>query len=451
MSTSPANDTANHGHLRVSGRRFVFEDGTLFFPRGLSLMGVNPRAMPATFRHLWNTSPEQWLDLLAENGVNFLRLHMSLHDGTPGAFETWPIPEANPAHRHALEEHLPWYLEQCQSRGIYVCVNISHFAEFTAWEAHPYSTACGGPCQSLRDLVTHPAALDLFRRRIDCYAQFCDFRSFALWEVVNELDNGPTTDFGTDGTTADWVLGLARHCSQADPHRHPVGASLYPGTDPVSAPFFQAVQGDTAIDWISVHSYSGDFVAQSRHPFVLGTGKPILSTESFELSSDGPYSFSQGGPQLLTWRGLAAFGAELEWSDGMDLDHPYHKKEDDAFRAGFPQLLSMIRAAALVLKQTVEADSWADPRPAAISPTLAVAASTDGHHLMAYFDRSLQIPEFIPPQTRLPLSDLPPGRYDVRWFLPDTGRLIAHELRDFATTPHALYPGGRAFLYVRPA
>ncbi len=35
-----ANDATDHGHLGVRGRRFMFEDGTLFFPRGLSLMGI---------------------------------------------------------------------------------------------------------------------------------------------------------------------------------------------------------------------------------------------------------------------------------------------------------------------------------------------------------------------------------------------------------------------------
>ena len=39
------NDPANHGHLQTQGCRFVFEDGTLFFPRGLSLMGINPAAL----------------------------------------------------------------------------------------------------------------------------------------------------------------------------------------------------------------------------------------------------------------------------------------------------------------------------------------------------------------------------------------------------------------------
>ena len=55
---------------------------------------------------------------------------------------------------------------------------------------------------------------------------------------------------------------------------------LYPGTDPVDAEFFQAVQRSPAIDWLSVHSYCGDFVAQAHHPFVLATGKPVVTTPS---------------------------------------------------------------------------------------------------------------------------------------------------------------------------
>ena len=72
------NDRKDHGHLRIRDGKSVFEDGTLFFPRGLSIMGINFPDMRAAFQQYWNMTPEQWFDQLAEHGVNFLRRNVVL-------------------------------------------------------------------------------------------------------------------------------------------------------------------------------------------------------------------------------------------------------------------------------------------------------------------------------------------------------------------------------------
>jgi hypothetical protein len=432
MSTSPLQrQPADHGYLRVQGRKLVFDDGTVFVPIGLSLLGVTQMEYRDDFLALWGMSPEAWFDTLAAHGVNFLRVHMMVHKG--GVNELCAVPELLPAQAELLARNLDWYLAQCQQRGIYVGVNLEHFAEFSNFEQTPYHVSQGGPCTTVREWVTDPRAVELFKRRIDFYNQFSHYRSFALWEITNELwlADSPTAPVGKDQVVVDWLTDLARYVKQVDPVGHPVGTNLFADTEGMDEPAFQAIQGDASIDWIAVHSYGGDYLTQAHHPFVLETGKPILSTETYNLDTD----FAKA--RYCTWQGLALFSTEMEWSSGF---LPDREDWDRDLRLGFDGLLVILRAVATTAAQTVEVDDWGNPAPCHVPGAMG---STDGRHLMAYFPA-----DSLPATVRI--EDVPAGRYRVRWFDCLTGNLLTDEQQMADESPDLQTPGGETFLYLSP-
>ena len=207
------------------------------------------------------------------------------------------------------------------------------------------------PARQSRELITNPQAIELFKRRIDFYNQFSHYRSFALWEITNELwlADAPTIVFGKDQVVVDWLLDLARYTRQVDRIGHPIGTNLFADTDGMDEPAFQAIQGADEIDWISVHSYGGDYITQAHHPFVLQTGKPILGTETYNLE----HNFARA--RYCSWQGLALFSTELEWSSGF---LPDREDWDQDLRLGFDRMLAILQTVATTAEQTVEADVW---------------------------------------------------------------------------------------------
>jgi hypothetical protein len=419
----------DHGYLRVKGRRLAFEDGTEFVPVGLSLLGVTQLSLWDEFVELWGMTPEQWFDRLAEAGVNFLRVHMMLHRGGAERGCCCAFPELVPEHARLLEKNLPWYLDQCQKRDIYVGINLHHFAEFD-WKNNPYNVVNNGPCHTIRDWVTNPGAVALFKKRIDFYNRFTAFRSFALWEITNELWDPANVEVGKDDVMVGWLTDLARYTKQVDPFHHPVGTNLH-AMDDMNDPCFQKVQGDEAIDWISVHSYGLNFADQARHLWVVQSGKPVVGTESYNLADDLP------GARRRTWEGLALFSTELEWSSGFFPDRP---DWDQDLRLHFDEMLAILKAASGVARQTIEADRWDNPGPACIT---GAVATTDGRRLMAYFNRSDSGESFGP-------GGLPVGRYEVRWYDCVSGSLLKKETKDLDAATRMSPPGGEVFLYIRP-
>ena len=123
---------ADHGYLRRVGRKLVFDDGTVFIPRGLSLLGVTQHTYRDEFAALWGMTPEAWFDVLAARGINFLRVHMMVHKD--GVNELGAVPELLPAQAQLLATNLDWYLSECEQRGIYVGMNLEHGGEFSNFE-----------------------------------------------------------------------------------------------------------------------------------------------------------------------------------------------------------------------------------------------------------------------------------------------------------------------------
>jgi hypothetical protein len=256
-----------------------------------------------------------------------------------------------------------------------------------------------------------------------------------MWELTNELwhKDVPTEQIGKDQAAVDWLDGLARYCKEVDPHDHPVGTSLNAGGDTVADPPFQAVQGLPSIDWISVHSYGQSVVNQARHPWVLQTGKPLLSTETYNLGTD----FDNA--RRRTWEGFALASCEMEWSSGFTYDRPGW---DQDLRQGFDKLLAVFAPLDRVAAETVEADRWRAAQPCTIA---GAVATTDGQRLMAYFQKAVQ-------GDRVTLDGLAPGRYRVYWYDPLTGRQLARREVMMTAGAYVTPPAsGELFLYLRQA
>ena len=243
-------------------------------------------------------------------------------------------------------------------------------------------------------------------------------------------DEAATAVIGKDQAVVNWLLDLARYVRQVDPVHHPVGTNLH-AMDNVSDPCFQAIQGSDAIDWIAIHSYGLHFPDQARHPWMVRSGKPILSTESYNLADD------LAGARRRTWQGMALFSTELEWSSGFLPDRP---DWDQDLRHHFDEMLAILRAASDVARQTIEADSWGDPAPAGIGNAVA---TTDGRRLMAYFQQA-------DPAVPFGMPELPAGRYQVQWFDCASIERLSQSIIDWSVASTLHPPAGEVFLYVRP-
>jgi|GEM_PF-1371507 len=412
-----ADDAAERGFLRVENKRFVFADGTTFLPRGFTIERIDYLDGAEEFEEFWQLTPAQWLDRLAGAGVNFFRVNVP------------HMPER--ADAELVKRNLGWLLEECEQRGIYLCLGIQHGINATQTDA--------------------------FRQRVDFYIEhFGEHRNLAMWEL------NPS-----GGQQA--VEELARYLKQADAHKRPVGLQQR-GTFGNKRNIQDADWATSEeINWLfyswgnSSFKIGIDEIFQDSHVALLGriprieffSGPSVLGLQPgrhHRVDVDTP-GFHEGQFNTVTlrhelWCATGMFTANLIPTCGLGQGREH-------LRANFDEVLKAMVELNSVLKETVDADDWDAAKITRTPGWDQHVMASDGKRVLMHCSGQLDGGTVGYMGYRIPMPDLQPGLYEVRWYSLLTGKLLSVSEERIGNpekyeVPAVVSPGGPVILYVRP-
>lgn len=329
-----------HGWLRVAPedpRYLRFDDGTPYFAVGENLAWYDARG---TFAY------DDWLEKLAAQGVNFIRLWMPswafglewIERDAGGAVRSSSL--GNYRDRLDRAWQLDHVLDAAASRGIQVVLCLQNHGAFSLthnseWSDNPYHAANGGPLATPSGFFSDPTARALFRRRLRYivarHGHATNLLSFELWNEV-DLAEQPAAS-----AVADWHSEMASEIRSLDPHDHLISTST---AYAIPQPLWMIPE----LDFTNLHFYAwNDLFAYPLAPDFSTTpgvllarrppGKPALMAE-IGVHSSGPAETLAADPEAIGFHdalfgGLfgEAFGTGMAWwwDNVVDpQDHYFH-------------------------------------------------------------------------------------------------------------------------------
>ncbi len=176
---------ADPAFVRVSprdSRYFELSDGRAYIPIGLNMIAPGESDEEKGLAQM-----EQWLDSLADNQGNFIRIWMSnrffdVESEKSGSYDA------------ETAKRLDAVLEKAGRRGIRVKLTFEHFRHFfreeQKWAAKPiHHVSRGGPASDESDFFSGPASRDQFRRKIDWFSRrYGSNPDVFAWELWNEIN-----------------------------------------------------------------------------------------------------------------------------------------------------------------------------------------------------------------------------------------------------------------------
>jgi len=231
----------------------------------------------------------RWMDRLAENGGNFIRVWLSnasfdVEHARSGEYDG------------AKAERIDRMLDLARRRGIRVKMCLEHFRHFgtreQAWSSKPlHLRERGGPAKDIADFFDGEASRAQFKRKLAWYAnRYGSDPTVFGWELWNEVN----TVAGGDGMA--WTEAML-----ADLHR------LFPRNLCLqSLGSFDAARIRPAYQRLS--AMPGNDVAQVHRYLDLGASLEICKGPVVDLAADAVreiLAFRPGRPVLLAQSGAA--------------------------------------------------------------------------------------------------------------------------------------------------
>jgi len=203
------------GFIRVANNRYLkFDAGEKFFGVGLN-MG-------------WYEYPEKtfsyqkWIDSLAANGGNLIRVWMSEN---AFAIEWKNTGLGNYMNRLDRAYQLDWLFEYAKSKQVYIQLCLIPHGQFSIyvnpeWNDNPYNASNGGPCPTPENFFTNPVAKEFFKRRLDyIIARWSYATNLFAWEIFNEVDHTHNFNQNRQNVT-QWLLEMAQYIKSKDIYNH---------------------------------------------------------------------------------------------------------------------------------------------------------------------------------------------------------------------------------------
>jgi hypothetical protein len=426
-----------HGFVRVDKRNpyyLAFDDGTPFFPIGLNLAW-------------WRDDPikdyERWLDALAANGGNAIRVWMG-----PQSFsiEWKDTPLGNYTARLNRADYLDKLFEMAEARGIYIQLCLLDYSQFSLnvyplWHDNPYNAANGGPLARPRDFATDPTARELFKQRLRYIAaRWAYSPNLMAWEWWNEVN---FTEVVETPLLKMWTEEMTAALRAHDPYRHLTTTSYSIEGDAViwNMPEIDVVQRHdyNAEDpkwYFPVDGGNGRFQQQTKllpKPLVMGEWGATYTLEDMT----GPDRFGvqfHNGLWAAPFTGMASSAMYWWWDTLIEPANlwPHFKgiasfmrSEDLALLKPTPAKPSVPGAVALALGNEDRALVWLRSRQYA-------RAEVQYKHMMALStgEATQATFRFDPKPLQgvtVALSGLRDGAYVVNWFDTVSGRQIGRE------------------------
>ena len=213
------------GFIQVAEKNpdyFEFQNGDLFFPVGANVCWFLERPGEGNLQTL---AYDRWLEKLADNGVNYIRLWMWPQGFCPEWYDTG-------LGDYDLRQPNLWRLDyvfsKCEALGIHIMLSLINHGQFSSrtnaeWDSNPYSAENGGMLESPEQFLTNLEAKQLFSRRLRyLMARYAYSPNLFAWEWFNEVE-------WTDGLAGKefipWMEEMAGVIRKYDPNPHLITTS----------------------------------------------------------------------------------------------------------------------------------------------------------------------------------------------------------------------------------
>ena len=187
-----AAQSLDEAYVRVSPRNHHYlelTDGSPYVPNGLNM--ISPPFTRAGEEEALR-GLDQWLTSLSENGGNYIRVWIS------NPF--WAVEHDKVGvYDESRAKRIDRMLEMCRKHHIRVKLTMEHFRSIgggkQSWADEPFRNATnGGTAQSMADFFNGVSSRELFRRKIQWYAQRFGSRpeiyGWELWNEINAVSGG---------------------------------------------------------------------------------------------------------------------------------------------------------------------------------------------------------------------------------------------------------------------
>jgi len=306
-------ESTHPGFVRVSGRNrhyFAHDDGSTYFPIGLNLCWYADHGDG----NRQTLAYDEWLEALAANGGNFIRVWMFSISFSPEWSDTGlgQYDERQPA-----LWRLDHILRRCEELGIKVQLCLINHGQLSLgvnseWHSNPYNAANGGPLSHPSEFLTDETARELFKRRLRyLMARYSHSPNIMAWEWFNEIE-------WTDGLIGDnlepWLQEMTATVRAHDPNNH-----LFT----ISSIDDDRVYGPADIHFVQPHAYEvGNWPPRIRWTVSRvheRYGKPVFMGEIGVAQLPTGVDASGWNLHATNWASLtngAAGGAMSWWWDG---------------------------------------------------------------------------------------------------------------------------------------
>ncbi len=424
-----ADDPSARGFIRIhpeNSNYFAYDNGETFFPVGINMGwgGEHPLA-----------DYERWLDRLAGNGGNIIRVWMAswsfgiewndtgLGNYTPRLKRAWQLDKV---------------LRMAEERGIKVILVLLNHGAFSEtvnaeWSGNPYNAANGGILARPEEFATHLEARRLFQQRLRYIAaRWAASPALMAWEWWNEEDWTPITP----QELVPWIQEMTPALRLYDPYQHLITTSFAQSSVP-------EVANLPEIDFAQLHLYDSSDPASSFQDIstlwhAQIPGKPILFGE-FGNSAGGETvdSFDKQGLHLhnslwaSTFNGFASTAMYWWWDsyvDPLNLWPAYARLtrfldgQDLALYQPAKAVLSSRNVPYRVLAAKDRQMIWLHDRKyttagleTALGPLIVTQQTPEPGWVY--------LPDPIEGLT-ITLSGLPAGEYTVYWYSPNRGEWL---------------------------
>jgi len=260
------------GFIRgTSGRFFVQDEGTAFLTLGENLAWGIPEGSFAVY--------QRWMDSLAANGANFVKLMM-----VPWAFgiEWSNTGLGQYGARQDRARHLDWVLQLARERNMRVQLALQiHDVLSTNWSNHwassPYNQANGGPCATVSQFFTDSLPRQKFKDYLRyVIARWSAYPEIIAWELISEGDNVENYA-GIKNEVSLWMQEMNQYIHGTDPFRRPITSGFaVSSNDPAywahpHTAYTQLHLYDDYPDFgMAMYDWSRSYMEQYPKPFIIG-------------------------------------------------------------------------------------------------------------------------------------------------------------------------------------
>ena len=303
--------TGNKGFIRKSSTDFFrFDNGSSFFAIGENVCWYGEDKI---------YDYKKWIDELADNGANFLRLWMC---SWATAIEWKETGLGNYAKRQDRAYELDWIIDYAAKKGIYIMLCLNNHGQVSTyvnpeWRDNPYNVRNGGPCKNTEDFFTDSLAIKYYLKKLKYInARWGYSPNIFCWEFFNEVE---WTDFYqlNENKVIDWQLMNAKFLDSVDVNHHLISTSY------ANSGYGGKIWKQPGIDFSQTHFYSGSsdielILVDAINKYRLDYNKPTIVGE-FGLASRRqlPMEMDPKGISfhnaLWTSAVCGAFGTSMTW------------------------------------------------------------------------------------------------------------------------------------------